>query len=169
MKKFLILLLASVMVFSLAACGSSNEAKEDSGETSEAMTPATQCIAEFQKILNADASAGVEDIADKIVTAEFIPFGGATMPVEPGYLNGFTEEITGFKSGCFFGPMIGAIPFAGYVFELEDGADTEAFIALLHEKADLRWNICTSADQAVAGSNGNKVCFVMAPNAFEEE
>lgn len=91
------------------------------------------------------------------------------MEIEPGYLTGFDNtEITGFKEGAVFMPMIGTIPFVGYVFTLENAADAPAFISKLKSAANLRWNICTSADEMVAGSAGNKVFFVMCPTEFAE-
>ena len=39
----------------------------------------------------------------------------------------------------------------------------------LKANANLRWNICTTADEMVAGSVGNKVFFVMCPTEFTEE
>ena len=68
-----------------------------------------------------------------------------------------------------FAPMIGTIPFIGYVFTLSDASQASSLIATLKANADLRWNICTSADEMVAGSSGNKVFFVMSPISFEEE
>ena len=57
-----------------------------------------------------------------------IQFMGGTMPVEPGLLTGFgNTEITGFKEGVMFAPMIGTIPFVGYVFVLEDGVAASDF------------------------------------------
>lgn len=91
------------------------------------------------------------------------------MPVEPGFLTGFDNaEIKGFKEGAMFTPMIGTIPFVGYVFILEDGVNSSDFISTLKFSANLRWNICTTADEMVAGSSGNKVFFVMSPKTFEE-
>ena len=92
------------------------------------------------------------------------------MEVEPGLLQGFDNaEIKGFKEGAVFMPMIGTIPFIGYVFTLEDGTDASSFISKLKSNANLRWNICTTADEMVAGSVGNKVFFVMCPTEFAEE
>jgi len=91
------------------------------------------------------------------------------MEVEPGLLSGFDNaEITGFKSGAVFQPMIGSIAFIGYVFELEDGVSASDFIATLKKNANLRWNICVEAEEMVAGSSQNKVFFVMSPKHFEE-
>lgn len=165
MKKVLSVFLVLMIVLGMTAC--SKKAEEE--PEAEATTPATMTVAAFKAAAKDNESASAEDLANTVVVAEFIPFMGAVMPVEEGYLNGFTEEITGFKEGCFFGPMIGSIPFAGYVFELEEGADVNAFMDLLKEKADLRWNICTQADEMACGNVGNKVCFVMAPANFDEE
>ena len=114
------------------------------------------------------ASANALSIAEGLLTNSVIAFSGAAMSVEPGYLNGFDGEIKGFKEGAVFSPMIGTIPFVGYVFTLEDGADTSAFISTLKSSANLRWNICTEAEEMVTGSVGNKVFFVMCPKSFEE-
>ena len=92
------------------------------------------------------------------------------MGIEPGMQMGFDNaEITGFSEGALFAPMIGTIPFIGYVFILEDGADVDAFKETLKSNANPRWNICTEAEETVVESVDNKVFFVMCPAAFEEE
>ena len=92
------------------------------------------------------------------------------MAVEPGFLTGFDNtEIKGFKEGAMFAPMIGTIPFVGYVFTLDDSTNASDFISTLKSAANLRWNICTSADEMVTGSAGNKVFFVMCPKSFDQE
>ncbi len=108
-------------------------------------------------------------LAEMLVANPVIQFMGGAMPVEPGFLTGFgNTEITGFTSGAMFAPMIGTIPFVGYVFELASAGEAAAFLAKLNAAADLRWNICTSADEKVSGSVGNKVFFVMSPISFDE-
>ena len=95
--------------------------------------------------------------------------GGAT-PVEPGLLSGFDNtEIKGFKEGAMFGPMMGTIPFVGYIFVLEDGADVDAFKTTLKDSANLRWNICTEAEELTVDNEGNTVFFLMSPKAFEQQ
>ncbi len=107
-------------------------------------------------------------IAEALVTNPAIKFSGGAMSVEEGLLSGFDNaEITGFKSGAMFAPMIGSIAFVGYVFELPEGADTAAFISNLKKNANLRWNICVEAEEMVTGSVGNKVFFVMCPTSLE--
>lgn len=118
----------------------------------------------------ANAGSDCITIANTLVSNPVIKFMGGAMEVEEGYLTGFDNtEIKGFKSGAMFAPMIGTIPFVGYVFELENAGDTLAFINTLKSSANLRWNICTAAEEMVAISSGNKVFFVMSPVAFEEE
>ena len=66
-----------------------------------------------------------------------------------------------------FAPMIGSIPFVGYVFTLEEGADAAAFMQTLTDNADPRWNVCVEADETVVENADNMVFFVMCPAQFE--
>ncbi len=171
MKKVVSIVLAMMLVCALAGCGAKGETPSGGQSAMESLpsdaTPAQIVIADFTDKVNSGEYENLEDLAAALVEGEHIPFAGASMPVEPGFLNGFTEEIDGFKEGVMFGPSIGSIPFIGYVFELEDSVKADDFIANLKEKADLRWNICTQADEMQAGSAGSKVCFVMSPAEFE--
>lgn len=116
----------------------------------------------------ANSGKDVLSIAEALITNPAIKFSGGAMGVEEGLLSGFDNaEITGFKSGAMFAPMIGSIAFVGYVFELPEGADTSAFISNLRNNANLRWNICVAAEEMVTGSVGNKVFFVMCPTSLE--
>ncbi len=109
-------------------------------------------------------------IAEELLKNPIIQFPPATMAVEPGYLTGFgNAEIKGFKEGAMFSPMIGTIPFVGYIFTLEDGQNTADFIKTLKASANLRWNVCTEAEEMVTGNVGNKVFFVMCKKSFDEE
>ena len=97
-----------------------------------------------------------------------IPFIAGSTEVEPGLLNGFYDaEISGFQSGGMFGPMMGSIAFVGYVFDLADDADVEAFKKNLTDNANLRWQICVTADEMLCESNGDKVFFIMCPTSLE--
>ncbi len=138
--------------------------EEKPAETPQSKTPANVILSDFKAKVS--GASDLEALAEDLLKNPMIQFMPASMAVEPGFLNGFKSEINGFSKGVMFGPAIGTIPFIGYLFEVE--GDVNAFIATLKENADLRWNICTSADEMVVGSVGNKVCFVMAPSAFEE-
>ena len=95
---------------------------------------------------------------------------GGAIEIEPGFLSGFDNyEVTGFSKGAMFAPMMGTIPFVGYIFELEEGADVEAFKTSLKDNANLRWNICTEAEEMTVENEGNMVFFLMSPTEFETE
>ena len=131
-------------------------------------TVGQKLLADFNA--KAASTSSTQALAESIVSNPVIMFSAATMPVEPGLLSGFgNTEIKGFKEGTMFGPVIGSVPFVGYVFLLEDGTDAKDFISTLKSAADLRWNICVEADEMVAGHVGNKVFFVMSPKEFTEE
>ncbi len=125
-------------------------------------------LADFKaKAASSNALSLAESLVANPVMADIM---AGAMEVEPGFLTGFdNNEITGFKNGAVFMPMIGTIPFVGYVFELEDGVSASSFISNLKSSANLRWNICTTADEMVSGSVGNKVFFVMCPTSFDQE
>lgn len=132
-------------------------------------TVGTMLAEEFHALKAENAAITAQEMADAILANPMIQFGGATMEVEEGLLTGFgNAEITGFNSGVMFAPMIGSIPFVGYVFELEDGADVDAFMQTLSDNADPRWNVCVEAEETVVENADNMVFFVMCPAQFEE-
>ena len=111
-----------------------------------------------------------EEMANLLVTNEEIKFMGGAMALEANqeFFNGFGEyKITGYENGAVYMPMIGSIPFIGYVFELPAGADVDAFIKNLNDNADPRWNICVTADQTVIGAYETTVFFLMCPTVIE--
>lgn len=177
MKKIIAIFLASMMMLSTAACGN----------TTDSDSTATTTAAQAQDATNADASADgtvgsalladfkanpngtAQEIADRLLQNEVCQFMGGSMPVEEGPLTGFDNaEIKGFKEGVMFSPMVGTIPFVGYIFQLEDGADVEAFKTTLKDSANLRWNICTEAEELIVESEGNTVFFLMCPKSFDQ-
>lgn len=157
MKKIFALILAMFMVVSLAACG--DKAPDENSKVSEHL------LYEFNSIYD----KSVQEIADALLNNEALNFVGISMPVEEGYLTGFENgEIKGFDEGVMFGPTINTIPFIGYVFDLSEGTDPEKFINDVKENANLRWNICTEADELVVENKGDKVIVIMTPEKFEE-
>lgn len=120
-------------------------------------------------VWRANSSKGTEEIANAVISHSSIQFMGGVVPVEEGLLSGFDNtEIKGFASAHMFAPGIGTIPFVGYVFELSDGTDADAFVSTLKSSANPRWNICTEAEQTIVEKSGNKVFFLMCPKSFEE-
>lgn len=123
----------------------------------------------FQSTLATNPTIAMDELATALVVNEHIAFMGGAMPVEAGgFFTGFNNyQISGFKSGAVFMPMMGSIAFVGYVFQLEEGADVKAFIKSLTDNCDPRWNICVTADQTVCGAVGNTVFFVMCPTSMD--
>ena len=120
----------------------------------------------FYNEIGANPAATTEELANAIMAHESIQFMPMVMPVEEGYLAGFNNEIHGFAEASTFAPGIGTIPFVGYVFKLADGADVEGFKATLEAEANLRWNICTSAEEMVCENVGNTVFFLMCTTSL---
>lgn len=144
------------------------ESAENSEEAVSGETLGYMLVEEFHAVKAENAEITAQEMADTILANPMIQFEGATMPVEAGLLTGFGNvEITGFKEGVMFAPMIGSIPFVGYVFALEDGTDVDAFMQVLKDNADPRWNICTEAEETVIEKADNMVFFVMCPSQFE--
>ncbi len=158
-SKLLLLALSAVFIFTLSGCNKSDK--------NEPTTIAQSVVSDFQKKMKSSENSSTEVIANELLKNQILSFASGAVPVEPGYLNGFSEEINGFTEGAMFGPIIGSIPFVGYVFRVDE--NQEAFIQMLKEKADLRWNICTQADEMVTSTYKNTILFVMAPISFDIE
>lgn len=191
MKRNIALILAAVLAVSMISCGGGNNTADTSADTTaavtdtaaitdtaaaeteaviEANTVATKLQVAFRDYVTANPDASAEEIAGALASNEAVaPIGPASMPIAEGWLSGFSaESITGFSEGAVFAPMIGTIAFMGYVFTLAEDADVEAFKTMLTSSADLRWNVCTEADEMICDNVGNKVVFVMAPLSFED-
>lgn len=196
MKKIIALLACLTLLLSMAACGSSESSEpttqatepttEATEPTTEATEPSTDEIVEtpdepattegtvgetLLATFKANATGTAEEIANAVISHPSIPFMGMAMAINPvdfEFLSGLGEAKIEYKEGATFGPMIGTIPFIGYIFVVEDGTDVEAFKANLEENANLRWNICTAAEELVIDNEGNTVFFLMCPTTFEQ-
>lgn len=175
MKRLIAFLTAAIMVVSLASCGGNDNATNNNDATNatevtsevakEPETVGEKLLADFK----ADSTGTPQEIAERILSNEIIQFMSGATPVEEGLLTGFDNaEIKGFKEGVMFGPMMSSIAFVGYIFELPDGADVEAFKTTLKDSANLRWNVCVEAEELIVENEGNKVFFLMCPKSFEE-
>ena len=187
MKKIIALLLAAILMLSLAACAESKpEATEDTSSsettaptetTTEEPTETTtepsvsadgdtlgQTLrAAFLDAMDTNPEATTLEIAETLIGNPAIQFMPVTEPIVPGYLSGFTADIDGFAEGALFAPMIGSIAFVGYIFRLDEGADVDAFMQTLTDSSDPAWNICVTAEETVVDHVGNTVFFVMCP------
>jgi len=121
-------------------------------------TLGSKLVAEFKSIM--PGATSIENVANAL--AQKADMDCVVTKVQEGYLNGFSDEVKGFSDGYCFSPMIGSIPFVGYVFE---SSDAEALKTTLLNLADPRWNICTEAEETVVAVVGNYVFFAMCPGA----
>ena len=191
MKKIIALLLTLVLAFSVVACTKTTDnnenntpdtsdvavdtedivSDENDAPAAEGASVAQTLVSEF-KTLAADTSLNAQAIADALLGSTVLSNVGmmGTMPIEDVYLSGFDNyEVKGFDECVMFSPMIGTIPFVGYVFTVADGVDAAAFASDLEANANLRWNICVAADEVATAVEGSKVMFVMAPMSFEQD
>lgn len=179
MKKILTLLMAIIMITSMAACGnakentssqniSSNNSSSEEASSNDAATDLTvgeTLLADFKS----DSKGTPQEIADRLIKNPIIQFMGGATPIEEGLLSGFDNtEIKGFKEGAMFAPMMSSIAFVGYVFELPEDADVDMFKTTLKNSANLRWNICVEAEELIIENEGKKVFFLMCPKSFEQ-
>ena len=196
MKKILALILASLMLLTLVACGNNNEENTtdvngneettiDNGNNEETTTNngneevkegvIAPSVADdtwgyafwtvFADSVKNNPEIATGEIVYNILMSEAGSVLGfcenADMP--EGFLPGFSADITGFKNATVFTPMAAGFAFMGYVFELEENADVNAFMQTLEANHDTRWMICMTAEMVTMGSYDNYVLFVMSP------
>lgn len=146
----------------------STEAVESTEETEVNDTPTDTVASKLYELFETEIATtdDINEVANKLIEAEYFKeVSMTTMKVEPGFLNGFEAEITGFNNGVMFAPMIGTIPFVGYIFETDN---TELLMSEIEANASLNWNICTTADEMLVKTHDNYVFFVMSPYTFGE-
>ena len=176
MKKIIAIALAALMVFAFVACADKGGNETETTTSSEELTSSAAVeeaetaedagkllYEDFKKALAENAEITDADLGRTLMGNETVGLMGDAMEVEEGDLMGFKAPVTGFKSGAQFMPMIGTIPFMGYIFTLNDAADADAFVKTLKENANPRWNICTEADSMMVEANGDRVFFLMYP------
>lgn len=192
MKKLLIALMALTLCVGLVACGGEDVADTTAADTTVADTEAVnnnativpdvdaatvggKHWAAFENAVAANPAATVEELANTVLFVEengepLNLFAGGVMPIEVGaeYFPGFDNfAVTGYTACANFMPMMGSIAYVGYIFELAEDADVQAFIDTLTANCNPRWQICVTADQTVVGAVGNKVMFLMCPETYE--
>lgn len=190
MKKIIALLACLALLLSMAACGTktpevTNPTTEPTTEGTQPTTEPTDEIVETPDEPAAEGTVGEtllatfkanctgtpEEIANAVISDPIIQFMGMAMAINPTdfeYLSGLGEAKVEYEEAAMFGPMIGTIPFIGYIFNVAEGTDVEAFKTMLNDNADLRWNICTAAEELVIENEGNTVFFLMCPASFEQ-
>ena len=142
------LILAVVMIFVFAGCGSN--------DTDEKTVAEILCT-EFQ---NVTSERDPLSIMGALSENDVISFSPVVSEVSEGYLPGFDNDIVGFSKAATLMPMIGSIPFAAYCFETENASDLKK---LLEDSVKLDWNICTVADEYQIEVSDNLVFMVLSP------
>lgn len=173
MKKIIALLMVGLIIMSMAACGKAKETTSTNDTVSNSEVSNSESTATVGETLladfKADSKGTAQEIADRLLKNKVIQFMGGATPVEEGLLSGFDNaEIKGFKEGVMFAPMMSSIAFVGYIFEMPEDADIEAFKTTLKDSANLRWNICVEAEELIVENEGNKVFFLMCPKSFDQ-
>ena len=183
MKKTLIIALAVVAVLVTAAAVMTMPKEAEPTEPTKPTGPSVltpqveentigaKQWAEFQQTVTENANATPEESAAALAESTADLFFGTASPLEENaeFFAGFDNyRITGYRSGAVYMPMIGSIPFIGYVFALEDGTDPAAFLKSLTDNCNPKWNICVEAEQVVAGAIGNRAFFLMCPKSMDQ-
>ncbi len=162
MKRKSLLLIIAVIggLFVLSGCVKKEEAKPKEEDTRVASILTNQFKEEMKK--SKDAS----EVAKKISENESIAVAVDVVELKKGdYVQGFDKEIKGYQKAYAIMPAISSIPFIAYIFEVDNAED---FAKYLNDNANLRWNVCTEADNKASAVVDKYVFFVMAPENFEE-
>lgn len=172
MKKTTKLLMSLVVVGATAGClltgcekKDNNKDNNNTNASQTVKTPANKLAELFEKEVK--ETKDLKKLGEALKDSEIIEYNVDVMELKKGdYFPGFDNEIKNYKKLVAVNPMIGAQPFALYLFETDKPEELEKE---LKENHNLRWNICTSADEMVTRVEGNIVFFVMSPKSFEEE
>lgn len=169
MKKTLALILALTLLCSLMAC--SKKDQPAAGTTTDQAADAGPGISSENKyaqqiidIFYAEIRKGTEAEAILRQIEEAVGMSCEVAEMPEGYLNAFSDEVTGFQKCTGLFPMIGAQPFVCYIFEAENAAE---YGESLKKIADPRWNICTEAEEMVVMNYENYLLFAMVPEYSE--
>lgn len=160
MKKISKILLVFILVFSLSFITGCNQ---NNTKETESNTVASKLAGQFKNEIKQEKD--IQKVAKSLSENEAIKIAIDVVELDKdSYITGFTNEITGFKKAVTIRPIIGSIPFVAYIFEVDNA---KTFEKTLKENADLRWNICTEADNMETVVAGNYVFFVMSPENFD--
>lgn len=169
MKKFTFIFITCIVLFLsvgiLTGCTNSEVKEEKQEEKQEEKTVAITLGKQFESEIKKEND--IEKVAKKIAENDILEISVDVSQIKKGdYISGFQKEINDYKNAYVIRPMIGTIPFIAYIFEVENADD---FAEDLKSNADLRWNICTEADEMHTVVSKDYVFFIMSPKNFEQE
>lgn len=167
MKKIKLILVAIAIIFStcmLEGCVKVDEPKEDTNQKVEEKSIALTLSEQFKEEMKKEKD--IKKVAEIISQNKVLQISTNVESLKKSdYLSGFQTEIKGHNKVVTIRPMISTIPFIAYIFETENA---EKFAEELKSNADLRWNVCTEADDLEVTVVDNYVFFIMSPTNFEE-
>ena len=150
MKKMISMLLALVMVLSLAACGANNE-------------PATEAAKHVEGTM--------EELLNKVIEIQPVEFMGGSMTLdltdtsEDGLwmVKNYTglDNADSVTEAAFYEPMMGSIPYSMVMVRTAEGADVAAVAEGVKSGIDQRKWICVEADDLQVVSYGDVVMLIM--------
>ncbi len=147
MKKLISLILALLMLLSLAACGKKNDAAEKPGDT---MTP--------EEILNV-LYEGAEELPMSLTSME--------VPAESFEYFLFIPAIEG-ATAWVSEPAVSSIAHSVVVLRLPDGTDVEAVHMQISENMIPDKWLCVTAEKMEVVSCGNTILLVMSTDALTD-
>lgn len=168
MKKLKFILVATMLVLGLSfmtGCEKNTEEEKDKNQKTEEKSIAKNLAQQFQDEMKGETD--IKKVADQIAKNESLKIQIEVSTIgEEDYVSGFQTEIKDFDKAVVMRPMIGTIPFIAYIFETKNPKE---FAETLKANADLRWNICTEADDMEVSIVDNYVFFIMSPENFDQE
>ena len=155
MKKFVAMMMALAMMFTLVACGGKN------AQPSPAPTTAPVATVE----------GTMEELLNKVVEIQPVEFMGGTMPIdltdtsEDGLwnikYNTGLDSAEGLTDAAMFGPMMGSMAFSMVMVRTAEGTDVKAIAEGMKNGIDPRKWICVEADDLQVVSYGDVVMLIM--------
>lgn len=157
------------------------EPAETTPVTEEANTIGDKINSVFSTKMTENNQTASIDLANAIIEAQIVPYMMGAVPLsdmaapdEEGkvYLQGFDNyDFAGVNlaDSAVFMPMMGSVPFIGYIFDTADEAELGNLMVTLKENANMRWQVCVEADQMIIENSGDKILFVMCPSTIEEQ
>ena len=157
MKKITAMILAMVMVLSLAACGGKDAGNSASQETKK-------------------LEGTMEELVNKVIEAQPVEFMGGIMPVDLGdtsedgkwalsYFTGL-QDASAITDVAVYEPMMGSQAFSLVMVRTVEGADPKAVAEEMKAGIDPRKWICVQADQVMLAGYGDVVMFIMLDSAL---
>lgn len=156
MKKFLLMMIAAVLVLGLLGCSAEKPASNGSQT----------------------GSAPIDSISTEQIATLFMDmtelglanscFMYEVTPDDAAYLIGYEGFSGSFESAHAIAPNISTSPFVLAAFRLEEGANVAAFAADIKANANPAKWICVQADVVEALVDGHTVVFYMCPEEFAQ-